>query len=177
MTITLPKIKLRLTKSRSHTKHTLEQMKVAYDCIASQSGLEIYSVEKDCKSVYERERKTYIIECKGHSWDNTVYGDYEKAWEIWYNSGDLPFTDKAFNLKSAIIDFNIGMYTAIKDFNFVLKKTDPDYLSLREDFDRCTYINTLTREQRDGFYKRDWDFTNAERDARIEARRAEEATL
>ena len=58
-----------------------------------------------------------------------------------------------------------------------MKKTDLDYLSLREDFDRCTYINTLTREQRDGFYKRDYDFMNAERDARIEARRAEEATL
>ena len=58
-----------------------------------------------------------------------------------------------------------------------IEKTDPDYLSLREDFDRCTYINTLTREQRDGFYKRDYDFMNAERDARIEARRAEEATL
>ena len=118
MTITLPKIRLRLSKSASKTKHTLAEMSVAYDCIASQSGLEIYSVEQDCKSVYQKETKTYIIECKGHSYDSTVYGDYEKAWEIWYNSGDLPFTDKAFDLKSAIIDFNIGMYTAIKDFNF-----------------------------------------------------------
>ena len=166
MTITLPKIRLRLSKSASKTKHTLAEMSVAYDCIASQSGLEIYSVEQDCKSVYQKETKTYIIECKGHSWDSTVYGDYEKAWEIWYNSGDLPFTDKAFDLKSAIIDFNIGMYTAIKDFNFELQKTDADYLSLREDFDRCTYINTLTKQQRDGFYKRDYDSMNEIKDAR-----------
>jgi hypothetical protein len=52
--IKLPKIRLRLTNSRSKTKHTLEQMKICYDAIADQSGLEIWSVEKDCKSIKEK---------------------------------------------------------------------------------------------------------------------------
>ena len=72
----LPKIRLRLSKSRSKTKHTLEQMKVCYDAIASQSGLEIDSIEKDCKSIKES-KDSYIIQCTGYSWDSWVAGDYE----------------------------------------------------------------------------------------------------
>ena len=53
----LPKIRLRLSKSRSKTKHTLEQMKVCYDAIASQSGLEIDSYEKSLKSIKEKKQK------------------------------------------------------------------------------------------------------------------------
>ena len=86
----LPTIRLRLSKSRSKIKHTLEQMKICYDAIASEVGLEIDSYQKSLKSIYEKKNKCYIIECKGTSFDSFVIGDFEKTNEIWYNSKNLP---------------------------------------------------------------------------------------
>lgn len=96
-------------------------MKVCYDAISYQSGVEIWSVEKDCKSI-KGEDGLYIIQVSGYCWDSWVAGDYEKPNEIWYNRGELPFVNNAFDLKTAILDDYVSMFVAIKDFGFVLKK-------------------------------------------------------
>ena len=164
--IKLPKIRLRLSKSRSKTKHTLEQMKVCYDAIASQSGLEIYSVEKDCKSIKKKDTGLYIIQCTGYSWDSYVAGDYERANELWYNSGELPFVNYAFDLKSAILGAFVSMYVAIRDFGFVLKKDDANYSELVQDYDYAKYLLSLSKEQRSNFWSFKYKFDNAEREER-----------
>ena len=165
----LPKIRLRLSKSRSKTKHTLEQMKVCYDAIASQSGLEIDSYEKSLKSIREKNKNfpdTYIIQCTGYSWDSWVAGDYEKANEIWYNRGELPFVNNAFDLKTAILDNYVSMFVAIRDFGFVLKKDDANYSELVQDYDRAKYLLSLTKEQRHNFWSFEYDYTNKMREER-----------
>jgi type III secretory pathway component EscV len=161
----LPKIRLRLTKSRSKTKHTLEQMKVCYDAIASQAGLEIDSYEKSLKSIKEG-KDSYIIQCTGWSYDSWVAGDYEKANEIWYNRGELPFVDNAFDLRTAILDEYISMYVAIKDFGFVLEKNDSNYSELVQDYDRSKYLLDLTREQRQKFWSFEYNYNNQIREER-----------
>tara|TARA_R110000803_G_scaffold158166_1_gene222503 strand:+ start:32 stop:562 length:531 start_codon:yes stop_codon:yes gene_type:complete len=171
----LPMIRLRLKNSRSKTKHTLAQMEFCYDCSADRSGVEIYSVEKDCRSIKEKGTGLYIMQVTGHSYDSETMDS--KHLELWYNSGLLPYTDNAFDLKLAMSFFNMPMYQAIKDFNFVLKKTNPDYLSLREDYDRCVYLNTLTKDQRAEYYQRDYDFMDEARNARIAKENQDEATL
>ena len=56
----LPKIRLRLSKSRSKTKHTLEQMKVCYDAIIDISGF-TYTCT-DCDSlVYDVNLHTWRL--------------------------------------------------------------------------------------------------------------------
>ena len=162
----LPKIRLRLSNSRSKTKHTLEQMQICYDAIASQSGLEIYSVEKDCKSIKEKDTGLYIIQCTGYSWDSYVAGDYERANELWYNSGELPFVNYAFNLRTAILDNYVSVFVAIRDFGFVLKKDDANYSELVQDYDYAKYLLSLTKEQRQSFYNFKYDFDNAVREGR-----------
>ena len=167
--IKLPKIRLRLSKSRSKTKHTLEQMKVCYDAIASQSGLEIDSVEKDCKSIKEKNKNfpnTYIIQCTGYSWDSYVAGDYERANELWYNSGELPFVNNAFDLRTAILDNYVSMFVAVRDFGFVLKKDDANYSELVQDYDYSKYLLSLTKEQRSNFWSFKYKFDNAVREER-----------
>lgn len=163
--IKLPKIRLRLSKSRSKTKHTLEQMRVCYDAIASQSGLEIDSVEKDCKSIKES-KDSYIIQCTGYSWDSYVAGDYEKANELWYNSGELPFVNNAFDLRTAILDKYITMFVAIRDFGFVLKKDDANYSELVQDYDKAKYLLSLTKEQRHNFWSFEYHYINKMREER-----------
>ena len=158
--IKLPKIRLRLSKSRSKTKHTLEQMKVCYNAIASQSGLEIYSVEKNCKSIKEKNTGLYIIQCTGYSWDSWVAGDYKKANELWYNSGELPFVNNAFDLRTAILDKYITMFVAIRDFGFVLKKDDANYSELVQDYDKAKYLLSLSKEQRQAWWSFDYHYTN-----------------
>ena len=168
--IKLPKIRLRLSKSRSKTKHTLEQMKVCYDAIASQSGLEIDSYEKSLKSIKEKNKNfsdTYIIQCTGYSWDSYVAGDYEKANELWYNRGELPFVNKSFCVRTAVIDNYISIYTAVKDFGFVLKKDDANYFELVQDYDYAKYLLNLTKEQRHKFWSFEYDYNNAIREERI----------
>ena len=162
----LPKIRLRLSKSRSKTKHTLEQMRVCYDAIASQSGLEIDSVEKDCKSIKES-KNSYIIQCTGYSWDSWVAGDYKKANELWYNSEELPFVNNAFDLKTAILDDYVSMFVAIRDFGFVLKKDDANYSELVQDYDYAKYLLDLTREQRQKFWSFKYNYKNQIREERI----------
>jgi hypothetical protein len=167
--IKLPKIRLRLSKSRSKTKHTLEQMKVCYDAIASQSGLEIDSYEKSLKSIKEKNKNfsdTYIIQCTGYSWDSYVAGDYEKANELWYNSGELPFVNNAFDLRTAILDEYITMFVAIRDFGFVLKKDDPNYSELIQDYDKAKYLLSLTKEQRHNFWSFEYQYINKMREER-----------
>ena len=159
----LPKIRLRLSKSRSKTKHTLEQMKVCYDAIASQSGLEIDSYEKSLKSIKEKNKNfpdTYIIQCTGYSWDSWVAGDYEKANEIWYNRGELPFVNNAFDLKTAILENYVTMFMAIRDFNFVLEKNDPNYSDLVQEYDKAKYLLNLSKEQRHAWWSFDYHYTN-----------------
>ena len=156
---TLPKIRLRLSKSRSKTKHTLEQMKVCYDAIASQAGLEIDSYEKSLKSIRES-KDSYIIQCTGWSYDSWVAGDYEKANELWYNRGELPFVDKAFDLRTAILDKYVSMMVAIRDFGFVLKKDDANYSELVQDYDRSKYLLSITKEQRHKFWSFEYNYTN-----------------
>ena len=167
--IKLPKIRLRLSKSRSKTKHTLEQMKVCYDAIASQSGLEIDSYEKSLKSIKEKNKNfpdTYIIQCTGYSWDSYVAGDYERANELWYNSGELPFVNNAFDLRTAILDNYVSMFVAVRDFGFVLKKDDANYSELVQDYDYAKYLLSLTKEQRQSFFDFKYDFDNAVREER-----------
>jgi len=158
--IKLPKIRLRLTNSKSKTKHTLEQMKICYDAIADQSGLEIWSVEKDCKSIKEKKTGLYIIQCTGHSYDSWVAGDYEKANEIWYNSGELPFENNAFNLKTAILENYVTMFVAIRDFNFVLEKNDPNYSDLVQEYDKAKYLLSLSKEKRHAWWSFNYHYTN-----------------
>jgi hypothetical protein len=162
----LPKIRLRLSNSRSKTKHTLEQMQICYDAIASQSGLEIYSVEKDCKSIKEKDTGLYIIQCTGYSWDSYVAGDYERANELWYNSGELPFVNNAFDLRTAILDNYVSMFVAIRDFGFVLTKDDTDYSKLVQNYDYAKYLLSLTKEQRHNFWSFKYNFDNAIREGR-----------
>jgi len=167
----LPKIRLRLSKSRSKTKHTLEQMKVCYDAIASQSGLEIDSYEKSLKSIKES-KDSYIIQCTGYSWDSWVAGEYEKANELWYNRGDLPFVNKSFCVRTAVIDKYISVYTAVKDFGFVLEKNDPlsdwtiRWSELIQDYDKAKYLLSLTKEQRHKFWSFEYDYNNKIREER-----------
>ena len=167
--IKLPKIRLRLSNSRSKTKHTLEQMQICYDAIASQSGLEIYSVEKDCKSIKEKDTGLYIIQCTGYSWDSWVAGDYKKANELWYNRGELPFVNNAFDLRTAILDNYITMFVAIRDFGFVLKKDDANYSELVQDYDKAKYLLSLTKEQRHKFWSFEYDYNNKMREERENA--------
>ena len=155
----LPKIRLRLTKSKSKTKHTLEQMQVCYDAISYQSGVEIWSVEKDCKSI-KGEDGLYIIQVSGYCWDSWVAGDYKKANEVWYNSGDLPFTNHCFDLRSAILDEFISVFSAVKNFNFTLEKDDPDYMLLREEYDYAKHVLAIPREKRNNFYTWKYDAAN-----------------
>ena len=70
------------------------------------------------KSIKEKKTGLYIIQCTGHSYDSWVAGDYEKANEIWYNSGELPFENNAFDLKTAILENYVTMFVAVRDFNF-----------------------------------------------------------
>ena len=161
----LPKIRLRLSKSRSKTKHTLEQMKVCYDAIASQAGLEIDSYEKSLKSIKES-KDSYIIECSGWSYDSWVAGDYEKANELWYNSGKLPFVNNAFDLRTAILDEYISIFVAIRDFGFVLKKDDANYSELVQDYDKAKYLLSLTKEQRHNFWSFEYQYINKMREER-----------
>ena len=162
----LPKIRLRLSNSRSKTKHTLEQMQICYDAIASQSSLEIDSVEKDCKSIKEKDTGLYIIQCTGYSWDSYVAGDYERANELWYNSQELPFVNYAFDLKSAILGAFVSMYVAIRDFGFVLTKDDTNYSELVQNYDYAKYLLSLTKEQRKNFWSFKYDFDNSVREER-----------
>ena len=162
----LPKIRLRLSNSRSKTKHTLEQMQICYDAIASQSSLEIDSVEKDCKSIKEKDTGLYIIQCTGYSWDSYVAGDYERANELWYNSEELPFVNNAFDLKSAILGAFVSMYVAIRDFGFVLTKDDTNYSQLVQNYDYAKYLLSLTKEQRKNFWSFKYDFDNSVKEER-----------
>ena len=162
----LPKIRLRLSNSRSKTKHTLEQMQICYDAIASQSSLEIDSVDKDCKSIKEKDTGLYIIQCTGYSWDSYVAGDYERANELWYNSGELPFVNYAFDLKSAILGAFVSMYFAIRDFGFVLTKDDTNYSQLVQNYDYAKYLLSLTKEQRKNFWSFKYDFDNSVKEER-----------
>ena len=167
--IKLPKIRLRLSKSRSKTKHTLEQMKVCYDAIASQSGLEIDSYEESLKSIREKNKNfpdTYIIQCTGYSWDSYVAGDYERANELWYNSGELPFVNNVFDLRSAILGAFVSMYVAIRDFGFVLTKDDTNYSELVQNYDYAKYLLSLTKEQRKNFWSFKYDFDNSVKEER-----------
>ena len=170
----LPKIRLRLTNSKSKTKHTLEQMQVCYDVIASQSGVEIWSVEKDCKSIKEKNTGLYIVQVTGYSYDSITIDS--KHLELWYNSGQLPFTDNVFDLRKAIVNFNIGMFTAIKDFNFVLEKSDSCYHWLREDYDFSKHNFSLTREQRIALSSFKYKFDCEEREKEYAIRRENENT-
>ena len=165
----LPKIRLRLSNSRSKTKHTLEQMQICYDAIASQSGLEIDSYEKSLKSIKEKNKNfsdTYIIQCTGYSWDSWLAGDYEKANELWYNSGELPFVNNVFDLRTAILDEYITMFVAIRDFGFVLKKDDANYSELVQDYDKAKYLLSLTKEQRHNFWSFEYHYINKMREER-----------
>jgi len=154
---TLPKIRLRLSKSRSKTKHTLEQMKVCYDVIASQAGLEIDSYEKSLKSIRES-KDSYIIQCTGWSYDSWVAGDYERPNELWYNRGELPFVNNAFDLKTAILNEYVSMMVAVRDFGFVLKKDDTNYSELVQEYDRAKYLLNITKEQRHEFWSFEYNY-------------------
>ena len=135
-------------------------MKVCYDNTADYSALEIDSYEKSLKSIYNPKTKTYIVQATGHSWDGYIAGDYVKRNEIWFNHADLPYRDQKFDLKTAILDGYIDVYNAVKEFNFVLEKDDPNYLELVEDYDRAKYLLNLTKEQRFAFWKFEYNYKN-----------------
>ena len=141
-------------------------MKICYDAIADQSGLEIWSVEKDCKSIKEKKTGLYIIQCTGHSYDSWVAGDYEKANEIWYNSGELPFENNAFDLKTAILNEYVSMMVAVRDFGFVLKKDDTNYSELVQEYDRAKYLLNITKEQRHEFWSFEYNYNEKMREER-----------
>ena len=79
-------------------------------------------VLKKIVSLLKKVKTFYIIQCTGYSWDSYVAGDYERANELWYNSGELPFVNNAFDLRTAILDNYVSMFVAVRDFGFVFKK-------------------------------------------------------
>ena len=86
--------------------------------------------------------------------------DDKKANEVWYNSGDLPFTNHCFDLRSAILDEFISVFSAVKNFNFTLEKDDPDYMLLREEYDYAKHVLAIPREKRNNFYTWKYDAAN-----------------
>jgi len=157
----IPKIRLRLSGSKSLTKHTLQEMEVCYDAVASRAGIEIYNVEQDCKSIKPKGSKYYVVEVKGYCYDSNVIMDHTRANEIWYNSQELYFyQDFKFDLKIALLDNNITMMTAIRDFGFVLEKNDPNYLELFEDYDYSKHLLSLPKDQRFAWYSFQYQYQN-----------------
>ena len=155
----IPQIKLRLQGSKSLTKHTLQEMEVCYQAVASRAGMEIYNVEQDCKSIKPKGSKYYIVEVKGYCYDSNVIMDHTRSNEIWNNFQELYFYQNfKFDLKIALLDGNVTMMTAVRDFGFVLEKNDPNYSELFEAYDYAKYCLSLSKEQRFAWYSFQYEY-------------------